>query len=162
MSERRLWLIRHAKAKRRGPTDHDRELSHRGFRQCVEMGQRMAELALPPQLFLSSSARRAYTSAHILCAFVQGRVISLDDLYTFDVDALELCVAQLTELEELTNVTSLALVGHNSAMSDLAEDLVQDRSSRTLSTLGMVELAFTGNWQDLFSSDVSLRQQFAP
>ena len=163
MTVKHLWLIRHAKASAHGRPDHDRELAYRGYRQCVEMGHLLATVTEPPSVFLTSDARRAYTTAHFLNAFVGGEVVPVGDMYTYDVDVLAPVVATIIEKLDLERVASLAIVGHNSAISDLVGELSHDSSAPSLPTLGMAGLAFTGSWNELWkSAPISLKRVETP
>lgn len=163
MAEKHLWLIRHAKAAPHGRPDHSRELAYRGYRQCVEIGQFLTTVSEPPTVFVTSDARRTFTTAHVLNGFVRGEVVPVGDMYTYDVDVLAPVVAfEISKLKR-NSVTSLAIVGHNSAISDLVADLTGNSSLSSLPTLGIAELVFEGDWGDLFGDhSVSLRQLVKP
>ena len=163
MTEKHLWLIRHAKAAGRERADHDRELAYRGYRQCVEIGQFLTSVSAPPEIFVTSDARRTFTTAHFLNAFVRGKVVPITEMYTFDGDVLASAVLKVTENVSLADVISLAVVGHNSAVSDLAVELSHRSDLPTLPTLGMAELVFNGQWEDLLDqTPLTLRQIVKP
>ena len=163
MSEHHLWLIRHAKAAGRDRADHERELAYRGYRQCVEMGQFLSSVSAPPEIFVTSDARRTYTTAHFLNAFVRGEVVPIEQMYTFDGDILASAVLNVSAILPLEGVNSLAVVGHNSAVSDLVVELSHRSDLPTLPTLGMAELVFNGQWDTLFDqTPLSLRQLVKP
>lgn len=163
VEDKHLWLIRHAKASAHGRPDHDRELAYRGFRQCVEMGQFLTTVSDPPKLFLTSDARRTYTTAHVLNAFVGDEVLPNRDMYTYDVNVLAPVLTTIIEQLDLKSNTSLAVVGHNSAISDLVALLMDDSKAPSLPTLGIAELVFKGSWNDLWdASPISLRRLETP
>lgn len=163
MTVKSIWLIRHAKAKSRGSPDHARELAHRGYRQCVEMGNALTAAESPPELFLTSDARRALTTAHVLNGFVGGRVREVSAMYTFSVETLWRVAREAMESSSLQSAPSLALVGHNGAISDLGVELTGDYNAGSLPTLGMVELTFDGAWTELFANArVKLQQRIEP
>ncbi|MCY4130248.1 MAG: histidine phosphatase family protein [Gammaproteobacteria bacterium] len=163
MADKHLWLIRHAKASAYGRPDHGRELAYRGYRQCVEMGQLLSTVSGPPRVFLTSDARRTYTTAHVLNGFVGGEVVPVRDMYTYDVDVLVPVVATLIKEIDSDRLNSIAVVGHNSAISDLVSELTHDSSSASLPTLGMAELVFSGPWNDLWKrSPISLHRVETP
>ena len=163
MAEKHLWLIRHAKASAHGRPDHGRELAYRGYRQCVEMGQFLSTVSQPPTIFLTSDARRTYTTAHVLNAFVGDEVVPVGDMYTYDVDVLASAVETVMEKFGLDGVNGLAVVGHNSAISDLVAELTHKSSTPSLPTLGMAELVFNGEWNELWQRvPISLRRLETP
>ena len=154
MAEKHLWLIRHAKAAKNGENDHDRELSTRGYRQCVATGQALAAELEPPRVFLTSPARRALTTAQILSAFVNGSVETVNAMYTFDLHTLFSALSD--EICDLTNhdVNSLAVVGHNGAISNLISELTHGMDAPLLPTLGIAHLSFEAEWDELFVDDI--------
>jgi len=60
-----LLILRHAKSSWSHPglSDHDRPLNKRGKRDAPRMGQLLREEGLLPDLIISSSAKRAKTTA---------------------------------------------------------------------------------------------------
>jgi phosphohistidine phosphatase len=60
VSERRLYLLRHAKSswKEAGLADHDRPLARRGRRAAKAIGRHLREQRVEPELVLCSTARR--------------------------------------------------------------------------------------------------------
>lgn len=163
MTQKHLWLIRHAKATAHGRPDHSRELAYRGYRQCVEVGQFLTTVSDPPSVFVTSDARRTYTTAHVLNGFVGGEVVSVRDMYTFDVDELAPAVEAVIPKLNLDSTVSLAIVGHNSAISSLVADLTGNLSTPSLPTLGVAELIFEGDWHDLLGDrSLTLEQLIKP
>src|SRR5690606_6412988 len=65
-----LFLVRHAKAvpPQPGLPDHDRTLNDRGRRDAPEMGRRIAQRGVLPNLMITSTAARARTTAQLLAA----------------------------------------------------------------------------------------------
>lgn len=116
------------------------------------MGQFLSTVSEPPRVFLTSDARRTYTTAHVLNGFVGGEVVPIRDMYTYDVDVLAPVIATIIEEIDLDQQKSIAVVGHNSAISDLVSELTHKSSSSSLPTLGMAELVFSGPWNDLWNS----------
>jgi len=116
-----LFLVRHAKAQppQQGLPDHDRVLNDRGRRDAPEMGRRLAQRGLLPDLVITSSAARARSTAHLLAAAlgVPAPAIREDDrLYATAAGKL-LYIIQ----EQDDDRHCLMLVGHNPEMSELAQ-----------------------------------------
>ena len=74
-----LFLVRHAKANppQQGLPDHDRVLNDRGRRDAPEMGRRLAQRGLRPDLVITSTAARARATAHLLAAELGARGLAL-------------------------------------------------------------------------------------
>ena len=116
------------------------------------MGQFLSTVSEPPRVFLTSDATRTYTTAHVLNGFVGGEVVPFRGMYTYDVDVLAPVVATVIEEIDPDRLNSIAVVGHNSAISDLVSELTHNSSSSSLPTLGMAELVFSGPWNDLWNN----------
>lgn len=127
------------------------------------MGQLLSTVSKPPRVFLTSDARRSYTTAHVLNGFVGGEVVPVRDMYTYDVDVLAPVVGTVIAEMDLNRINSIAVVGHNSAISDLVSEITHDSGSPSLPTLGMVELVFSGLWSDIWNSTpISLHRVETP
>ena len=120
---RRLILLRHAKSdwSGSGVKDRDRGLAARGRDSAPRIGAYMAHHALVPDLVLVSTAARARdTWALVADAFDEPpRVLYEERLYETGPEAI-LDVIQKTKRE----VHALLIVGHNPALSELAELLI--------------------------------------
>ena len=116
MQPRRLLLIRHAQAGH-GPVDPDRPLTERGKRQAAAIAAWMERAAMVPDRVLVSPARRAgETWERAAAALLPGlRPIVDPRIYDNTVEAL---LAAIRETPE--NVRSVAVVGHNPSVGELA------------------------------------------
>ena len=123
--ERRLVVMRHAKAEATGISDHARELTGRGARDAAEAG-RWARTAgnLPDHAFVSSAVRTRSTWS----AFCEGAELTLEPelepgLYSAGVDAA-LEVLRTAPADART----VMVVGHNPTMAQLVH-LLDDGGS---------------------------------
>lgn len=151
MTTRYVWVIRHAKAEAHRAEDHSRDLSKRGLRQCEEIGQDVATQTNAPKIFLASDAKRALTTAQRMNVYLKVDVIPIASMYTFDVDLLEGAIFEAMETNELSECDCIAVVGHNSAVSDFLARLTKDQSTKSLPTCGVACVSFEGQWQDLLA-----------
>jgi phosphohistidine phosphatase len=120
---RRLLLIRHAKAAD-GPVDADRPLTERGARRAAAIGAWLTQADLVPDRVLVSPARRAIQTWE-QAALVPGlRPIVDARIYDNTVEAL---LAAIRESPE--DVQTLAVVGHNPSVGELAGILDDGRGS---------------------------------
>jgi phosphohistidine phosphatase len=115
-----LFLVRHAKAvpPQPGLPDHDRTLNDRGRRDAPEMGRRLAQRGVLPDLMITSTAARARATAQLLAAELglQPSLVREDArLYASSAGNL-LYIIQ----EQDDDRDCLMLVGHNPEMSELA------------------------------------------
>ena len=143
-----LYLVRHAKSswEHSDASDHDRPLNKRGERDAQRMGRLLAKRNPHPELIVSSSALRAFSTAS---AFARAlgmpgdAVRTSDGLYLADEAELRAVIASLD-----TAVASAMLVGHNPGMSVLASVLAHTHVS--MSTCAIAAIACAGaSWSDL-------------
>jgi phosphohistidine phosphatase len=115
----RLYIVRHAKAERDSDSgfDEDRRLRPRGERQAAWLAAGLADAEPPPERILASEAARALATARAIEATVGCPLELADELLpASDLDdALELIGSAFSD-----GVASLAVVGHNPQIADLA------------------------------------------
>ncbi|MFO7623610.1 MAG: histidine phosphatase family protein [Anaerolineales bacterium] len=142
-----LLVLRHAKSSWREAelADHDRPLNKRGKHDAPRMGELMREEGLLPDLILTSSARRALTTAELVAeaSGYDGEIQVSRDLYAAGpeefIDALS---ALPDELE------TVMVVGHNPGLEELVEALTEEASAMPTAALAQVELEIE-RWVDL-------------
>jgi len=115
-----LFLVRHAKANppQQGLPDHDRMLNERGRRDASEMGRRLAQRGLQPDLVIASTAARARATAQLLAAElgVPADALREDERLYASAAGKLLYIVQ----EQENDRDCLMLVGHNPEISELA------------------------------------------
>ena len=121
-----LFLIRHAHARplAAGRSDHDRTLDERGLRDAQEMGRRLRQRGVDPDLVITSPAVRARTTAQLLTAElgVAPQQIRVDPrLYASSAEKLLYIVQELDD-----GAGCVMLVGHNPEMTEVAQHLSRD------------------------------------
>src|ERR687889_24611 len=121
---RRLLLIRHARAAG-GPVDLERPLTAEGVQQAVALGSWLEHAGLVPDRVLVSPARRAVQTWEQAGAALSSRAQPIGDARIGDntVDAL---LAAIRETPD--DVLSVAVVGHNPSIGELASVLDDGRS----------------------------------
>jgi phosphohistidine phosphatase len=118
-----LILVRHAKSSRDDPTvsDKDRPLNERGLRDASRAGERLARRGVKPDIILSSSARRAHTTAEIFArklGYGLEDLVADEGLYAATPDHL---LAVISGLDD--RVECVMVFGHNPEMTELASRL---------------------------------------
>ncbi|EYS97696.1 histidine phosphatase [Cupriavidus sp. SK-4] len=118
-----LFLVRHAKSSKDDPSlpDRERPLNDRGLQDAPEMGKRLAERKLKPDLLLSSPALRALTTAQLIADELgyARKDIALDDqLYATSAEELLAVVRALDK-----KLDCVMLFGHNPEFTDFAHRL---------------------------------------
>jgi len=144
---KQLHLIRHAKSSWAHPelSDHQRPLNDRGRHAAPLVGRAMhAEIEASgretPQFFVSTAqrARETFDGLTIGWPLLGEQLPNYDDaLYTFDkADLIDWIAAANDGLD------SIALIGHNPAMTDLANFLCPPLMLSNLPTAGWLWLRF--------------------
>lgn len=148
-----LHLLRHAKSSWDDPliADRDRPLNRRGQRDAPRMGRALGA-RLAPLAIACSPARRARLTLEGLCQGWPGLAgcehQTQEALYTFDYRDLLDWLALVPESRD-----SLFLVGHNPALTDLANELVGAPVLENLPTAGYLQLQLSApGWVDLAGS----------
>lgn len=117
---RLITIIRHAKASRDDPNlrDFDRPLTERGERDAARLAERFATTEPKPDLWVSSSARRARDTLVVFAA-AQGvpehALVLRGDLYNADPEHLQDVVRELDD-----DARHAVLCGHNPGFAELA------------------------------------------
>ncbi|MCY1257921.1 phosphohistidine phosphatase SixA [compost metagenome] len=143
-----LFLVRHAKSSKDDPSlpDRERPLNDRGRHDAPEMGKRLAERKLKPDLLLSSPALRALTTAQLIADELgyARKDIALDDqLYATSAEEL-LAVVRALDKE----LDCVMLFGHNPEFTDFAHRLSDEITD--MPTCAVARFSFdTKAWEDV-------------
>ncbi|MDR7130001.1 phosphohistidine phosphatase [Algoriphagus sp. 4150] len=118
---KKIILVRHGKSAWNNPTlsDHDRPLAVRGWNDVPEMGFRLKEKGISPDLILSSTATRASQTAEILAevlAVPKSKLAYDKNLYHASYAMILKCIQKQDDSHEL-----IFVVGHNPGMNDFIE-----------------------------------------
>jgi phosphohistidine phosphatase len=146
---KRLLLCRHAKSSWKDMTlaDIDRPLNKRGKRDAPEMGRRLAEHGIRPDMIISSPARRARkTAAKLAKALGIGKnTISIrDEIYGAATDQFLDIIHSIED-----NVSSVIMVGHNPEMTELA-NILGNLDVDNVVTCGVVAYDFkVSSWKQV-------------
>ncbi len=161
-SQRRLVLLRHARAEEWGESDHDRQLTDKGKADAFAAGHWLAEYGFTPDHALVSSAARTQQTWALVSAgagWALAPVIE-DGLFAASPDsALDLMRQTPPE------VVSLIAVAHNPTVAYLAQ-MLDDGSGDEKAGAAMVGgyptsaltvFTFDGDWSDLDMASASLQ-----
>ena len=121
-----LTILRHAKSSWGDDSlvDHERPLNSRGKRDAPVMAARIAREGIRPSLILSSSAKRAWSTAKEVARELSYPAEFLQrerDLYHAGVSRLLDVLAK-----QDVGFNNILLVGHNPGLTDFANYLVPD------------------------------------
>ena len=147
-----LLLLRHAKSDREvDVSDLERPLKKRGKRDAQNIGAWLKMQHFFPDVFLSSPAKRAIDTAHLVYQelHVTDLVIREDErLYATDIEQLKSVLASCPETAK-----RVLLVGHNPELENLLIHLVGNTAlpnvEKLLPTSALARLSWNGAWADL-------------
>lgn len=144
-----LFLMRHAKSSWKDETlsDHDRPLNKRGRKDAPRMGQLFLEQGFRPEVWLSSTALRARTTAEILADTTgfEGEIELRPDLYHAQPEDY---IAAIREVDD--TMDSVIVFGHNPGLEELLAGLIGREETLPTAALAQVELPIE-HWKDLDS-----------
>ncbi|MFJ3961089.1 SixA phosphatase family protein [Streptomyces sp. NPDC090036] len=151
VTNRRLLLIRHAKAVPKGRTDDfERELSARGCADAAETGRWLEQSPFTAELVLCSPARRTRQTWQLAQAVMTDRPPAVYDERLYNAAASELAAVLA---DRGTDVGVLALIGHNSGLHELAASLCGEGPPELLEhlrsgfpTAGVAVVDLPGGW----------------
>lgn len=144
-----LYMVRHAKSSwdDMSLSDHDRPLNGRGEKNAPEMGKRLKDRGILPDLLLSSSAIRAYETARKIAneiGYVESRIVISKDLYHADEEDIVHFLQQQKDENH-----SLMIFGHNPGFTDCV-NLLSEAGFYNIPTCGVVGITFnTDHWNDI-------------
>lgn len=142
-----LLIMRHGKSSWDNPglADHDRPLNQRGKRDAPRMGRLLRHEGLVPDLILSSTARRALTTAEAVAetSGYDEMIEVSQEFYPGDPDSY-LTVLQLVG----DDVERLLIIGHNPGLEEFLEGLTGRWERLPTAAIAQVSLP-VGHWRDL-------------
>lgn len=132
-----LYIIRHAKSSWDSPllNDFDRPLNERGERDAPRMGKRLKEKKPVVDLFLSSPAKRAFTTAEKIAEFLnypEEKIKTDRALYHAEDGEILQIVKELSDKHDV-----VFLFGHNPGLTDFVNRLT-DAVIDNVPTCGVV------------------------
>jgi phosphohistidine phosphatase len=142
-----VLILRHAKSSWKHPdvNDHDRPLNKRGKRDAPYMGDLLQNEHLVPDLIISSTAKRAYSTAKAVAkaAGYEGDIVLNQSLYAAPP------TAYIDVLRNLSNeYTRVLMVGHNPGLEQLVNML--SREEHVMPTCSLVHVQLRINsWTEI-------------
>ncbi len=141
-----LLILRHAKSswKHADVGDHDRPLNKRGKEAAPRMGALLADEDLLPDLVVSSTARRAHSTAKLV-----SEAAGYDGLIELDRAIYGASTAEILRViaETRESVQRLLIVGHNPGFEELVLQLTGSYERFPTAALAHVELGIE-SWRE--------------
>jgi len=136
-----LYIARHAKSDwdDSSLSDFERPLKKRGEKDAPMMGKILYSKDVQPDLIISSPAKRAISTAHILAREIKypaEKIVTNEDIYEASTSELLDIIEQLDD-----KLKSVMLIGHNPSFTRLANYLTEQYFDN-IPTCGVVAIAF--------------------
>jgi len=149
-----LILLRHAKSSWDDPRlpDFDRPLSKKGINDCAVVETELQKLNIKLQEVLCSSALRTRTTASLI--FAENEIKLLPELYLCTTETIFNSIFSLKEKKE-----NVALVFHNFSITDFVND-ISVKSIDNIKTAGLVHVKIDGKWKDIVDKSKTSVQYF--
>jgi len=142
-----LLILRHAKSswEDAGVKDHDRALNPRGVHSAPRMGRLMVAEDLVPEMIISSSATRAYSTAELVAGVLPAdpEIETTRELYLASPHTYLDVIADLAG-----DADPVLVVGHNPAVTALVTLLTDVCEEMPTAALAAVELDID-DWADI-------------
>jgi phosphohistidine phosphatase len=157
-----LLLVRHAKSSHTTgqPSDFDRPLNDRGFREAAEMGRKLYKKKTAIDQFVSSPAVRAKTTAELFMA-EYGRklkeILLVPTLYQADPENFSDTIGELND-----NYQHVALFSHNPGITDFASSLTSTPISHMPTGSVFAVTAPVDSWNDFEKAEKSFLFFYKP
>ena len=166
MTGRRLVLIRHAKAEAMGSSDSVRALAARGRQDAPAVGRWLKAQGIEPDLVVVSPAKRTRQTWELALAEIGSTPRSTIDPRIYDNTTRDL----LEVIRESgSDATTLAIVGHNPSIEDVAVTLddgdgpaSREEMRGKFPTSGVAVLSVHCDWEDIGPERATLDQFVVP
>ena len=143
---KKLILVRHAKSSWDYPhlTDFERPLNKRGKKNAPDMGQRLKNAGIVPDLIISSPAKRAFKTSKLIAqelGYPTRDILTDQELYHSGTNTMLNVLRSQGDNNDL-----IMLFAHNPGITDFAEYLTGEYIGNIV-TAGIFGVAFdTDSW----------------
>ncbi len=144
---RTLYIMRHCKSRwdQSNVQDIDRKLSARGKRDAQNIGRQLALDAPPPDLMMTSTARRARATAKRVARAWGYKATITKEPRLYDATC-QSCVDLLRSLDD--TVESVMIIGHNPHLEEMVFFLGDRAVQMATGTVARVDLPID-SWHEL-------------
>lgn len=158
-----LSVLRHAKSSWEYPdlTDFERPILTKGVKRTLRICETLKQVELIPDLIISSPAVRAHETAEIIFdqfTLQKKQLIINDNFYPGFVKKI------ISTVNKLDNkVKHAMIVGHNPALTDMANHFLGYNIIDWIPTSGLVTIQFDcKKWEDISAKNATLIHYLKP
>jgi phosphohistidine phosphatase len=157
-----LILVRHAKSSQfpGQPSDFDRPLNDRGFREAAEMGKKLFKKKILIDQFVSSPAIRARSTAELFAAEYDRKLKEIHfipELYQADPDNFSDTIRGLDD-----TCQHVALFSHNPGITDFASSLTTTHITHMPTSSVFAVTAAVDSWKEFAGAEKSFLFFYKP
>ena len=151
-----IYIVRHGKSSWDdfNLSDHDRPLNKTGIKKTTRIVDYLKKKKVQPELFVSSSAVRAKTTAFQIAeglGYPIQKVVIEESLYHAGEDDIFSALFGLPD-----GINSVMLFGHNPTLTDFVNNFLNPKIDN-LPTTGVVSIVFkTDKWEKLAEANFQL------
>ncbi len=149
---KQLLVIRHAKSSWdfSALNDFDRPLNDRGHKDAQAMAKRLFDKKIVIDAFISSTAKRAFTTATYFVETYQQKeksIVGLPELYHADSSVFYDVINKIHD-----TLNTVAIFSHNPGITDFVNDLTATKIDNMPTCAVFAIKAHCKNWNDFKSS----------
>ena len=148
---KKLILVRHAKTEQitdYSKSDFDRKLLPRGHKDSAIIANQLESKDHIPDLFISSSAKRALQTAEIFAEYLDYDVDDIqEEQFIYDGYTTSEMISYLGQFEE--NYDTIIVFGHNPDIASLTVNLVDEDLYHFPTTCATVVKFNVSNWKEI-------------
>jgi phosphohistidine phosphatase len=145
-----VYFNRHAKSdwSHEGLRDFDRPLNHRGFRDSPTMGDRLKSRGEKIDLFISSPAKRAISTARLMAEKYGYPIKEIKEVERLYHPSIRNFIDTIAETDE--SLDSIILFAHNPGITEVVEYL-SDEEIGNMPTCGIAKIDFPSaeSWKEI-------------
>lgn len=156
---KQITFIRHAKSNHiMGLRDHDRPLNEQGLSDAPEMAARLKSEGFSPDVFFTSTALRALTTAELIRSGIHSDIPLMEKpiLYHAFINDYTQFIHEIND-----DYHHMAIIGHNPTISMMVNLLAKDHVIDSMPTCCVITLAFENadSWK-LISPHTAIVQRY--
>ena len=157
---RRLLVIRHAKSDwdSSAIADFERPLNKRGLSDAPKMGIHLKEMALFPDLIISSGAKRAITTAKLIAKSLDytNDILVDNNIYNASSDDIKSIINKIDE-----KYNTVFLFGHNPGLTSLVSYLTDDWMELKTCCVAILESEID-SWENWIKGVATIKEYISP
>jgi phosphohistidine phosphatase len=159
---RTLYLIRHAKSSWDNPAlrDFQRPLNERGLHDAPRMAKMLAERGAKPDLIVTSTAKRARTTALFFAAqfgIAEADLVEVESIYEASPQHILRLISELPD-----TATTVLMFGHNPTFTEVANCFTDDWIAN-VPTCGIVRIESDADtWRSTYEANTRVTACFFP